>query len=308
MDKHQETHLLDTSSTSKNQPTTESRLTDTLIIGTWLIGKAEKTQITYKKVLKQFFAFYPNLSVQTTKTAHISVFIKSLEKEGAKATSLNLYLNALSSLFKSALKQERIEIDPTSALKNYRVASTVHEKVLSLEQIQQMIRKETRERNILLIKWLFYLGLRAGEVVEIKISDFVARGEGMVLFIKGKGSKIRQSPISDDLWSEIDIYREKWGLRNSDYLFFDEKNKGKKLSTMAIWKAIKSSAKKAKVEPLPSPHWFRHTGATLALEGGAPVHVVQARLGHASLSTTSRYLHAKASEGLGQYLPKIEEG
>ncbi|MGZ3634332.1 MAG: tyrosine-type recombinase/integrase, partial [Parachlamydiaceae bacterium] len=131
--------------------------------------------------------------------------------------------------------------------------------------------------------------------------------DGVILNVKGKGSKIRQAPLNDELWREIQIYAQEWGLRQSDYLFFDEKEKGKKISTVSIWKAIKSSAKRAKVDPLPSPHWFRHTSATLSLEGGAPIHVVQARLGHASLATTSRYLHAKASEGLTKYLPKIDE-
>jgi|GEM_PF-1966176 len=283
------------------------RLTDTLIIGTWLIGKSEKSKKTYKKVLKQFFEFHPKITIQTTTTAHISVFLKDLENRGAKATTLNLYMNALGSLFKSALKQRRIEVDPSQPLKNYKVQDNVYQKILDLEQIKQMVLKEKRPRNILLLKVLFYLGLRVSEVVEILMQDFVVRKDGVILNVKGKGSKIRQAPLTDDLWREIQIYAQEWSLRSSDFLFFDEKNKGKKLSTVSVWKAVKSSAKKAKVEPQPSPHWFRHTSATLSLEGGAPIHVVQARLGHASLSTTSRYLHAKAGEGLGRYLPKAKK-
>ena len=282
------------------------RYIDTLIIGTWLIGKAEKTKKTYQKVLRQFFEFHPKISIQTTTTAHISVFLKDMENRGAKATTLNLYMNALGSLFKSAMKQRRIESDPSSPLKNYRVQDTIYQKVLDISQIKQMVLKEKRPRNVLLIKVLFYLGLRVSEVVEILLNDFVIRKDGVVLNVKGKGSKIRQAPVSEELWREVQIYAQEWGLRPSDFLFFDEKNKGKRISTVSIWKAVKSSAKKAKVDPLPSPHWFRHTSATLSLEGGAPIHVVQARLGHASLSTTSRYLHAKASEGLSMYLPNLE--
>lgn len=283
------------------------RYIDALIVGTWLIGKSEKTKTTYKKVIRQFFLFHPKISIQTATTAHISVFLKDMENRGIKATTLNLYMNALGSLFKSALKQRRIEVDPSQPLKNYKVQDTVYQRMLDLEQIKQMVLKEKRPRNVLLIKVLFYLGLRVSEVVEILISDFVVKKDGVILNVKGKGSKIRQAPLSDELWREIQIYAQEWGLRQSDNLFFDEKNKGKKISTVSIWKAVKASAKRAKVEPLPSPHWFRHTSATLSLEGGAPIHVVQARLGHASLSTTSRYLHAKASEGLIKYLPKIDD-
>ena len=40
-----------------------------------------------------------------------------------------------------------------------------------------------------------------------------------------------------------------------------------------------------------SPHWLRHAHATHALDKGAPLRLVQATLGHASLDTTSKYLH-----------------
>ena len=59
------------------------RYIDTLIVGTWLIGKAEKTKKTYQKVLRQFFEFHPKISIQTTTTAHISVFLKDMENRGA---------------------------------------------------------------------------------------------------------------------------------------------------------------------------------------------------------------------------------
>ena len=37
-----------------------------------------------------------------------------------------------------------------------------------------------------------------------------------------------------------------------------------------------------------SPHWLRHAHASHSLERGAPIHLVQATLEHASIATTSR--------------------
>ena len=51
-----------------------------------------------------------------------------------------------------------------------------------------------------------------------------------------------------------------------------------------------------------SPHWLRHAHATHALDKGAPLRLVQATLGHASLDTTSKYLHIRPSESSGDYL------
>jgi len=283
----------------------DAKFQDTITISGWLIGKADRTKRTYSKIIRNFFLFHPRTGIKGVGPAHITTFLKDAENRGVKSTTLNLYLNALSSLFKFAVKQRRIVQDPTQGLKNYRITNLVYQKVLDLEQIQQMLIRTPRPRDVLLLKMLFYLGLRVSEVTEIRISDFVFRKDGVVLNIRGKGSKLRQAPLGPELWLAIEEYISAQSLRPNDYLFSDEKDSSRKLSSFAIWRAVRASAKRAKIHPLPSPHWFRHTCATLSLEGGAPIHVVKERLGHASLSTTQIYLHAKASEGLSQYLPKI---
>lgn len=280
---------------------------DRLILSGWTIGKADKTKIIYGKIAKAFFEFFPGLTVVKATPAHLTVFLKDAAKRGLKPTTLNLYRNTLSSLFKYAVKIRRMEHDPSLGVSNYRIQDNLHEKIMSLEQVQQMLFKTKRERDQLLIKVLFYLGLRAGEVVEIKMSDFMHRKDGVFLIVKGKGSKTRQAPIDDSLWRDIVKYSDRIELRSNHYLFSDEKDSSRKITTHSIWVAIRAIAVKAKIKPVPSPHWFRHTSATLAIEGGAHIHVVQARLGHASLSTTSKYLHAKASDGLSKYLPKLKD-
>jgi site-specific recombinase XerD len=52
-----------------------------------------------------------------------------------------------------------------------------------------------------------------------------------------------------------------------------------------------------------SPYWLRHAHATLALEHGhARIHLVQATLGHASVATTSKYLHARPTDSSARCL------
>ena len=51
-----------------------------------------------------------------------------------------------------------------------------------------------------------------------------------------------------------------------------------------------------------SPHWLRHAHATHALERAAPIHTVQATLGHASVATTGKYLHARPTDSSARYL------
>jgi integrase/recombinase XerD len=53
----------------------------------------------------------------------------------------------------------------------------------------------------------------------------------------------------------------------------------------------------------PATHAQPLQQATHALERGAPIHLVQATLGHAWVATTGRYLHARPTDSSAKYLP-----
>jgi integrase/recombinase XerD len=65
---------------------------------------------------------------------------------------------------------------------------------------------------------------------------------------------------------------------------------------------VKLAGRRAGLETV-SPHWLRHAHASHALDRGAPIHLVQATLGHANINTTGRYLHARPKESSSRFLP-----
>ena len=69
-----------------------------------------------------------------------------------------------------------------------------------------------------------------------------------------------------------------------------------------VHRVVKAAAARAGLPPALSAHWLRHAHASHALDRGAPVSLVQATLGHASVATTGRYLHVRPNDSSARYL------
>jgi len=79
------------------------------------------------------------------------------------------------------------------------------------------------------------------------------------------------------------------------------------LSQVQVNRVVKAAAMRVpglerKVAAKVSPHWLRHAHASHAMDRGAPVHLVKDTLGHASVATTGRYLHARPTDSSSLYL------
>lgn len=283
---------------------------DIALIASWVYQKGPKTQIYYKRVVKEFYEFYPHLSLKTTQITHLVLFLKSY-KQFSDSTR-NTYKNALRSLFSFAMKTGYLDKNPSLALENLRVPDRLHSKVLSREQVERMIFIEKNPRNKLILKILYFTGIRVDELTQLKVNSFQNSEAGMVMLVIGKGRKVRSIHIPDHLKSEILDYMI--SLTSEDYLFTNDRRVDfgindftrTKLIHSQIFRIVKTAAKNAGLDVQPSPHWLRHTSATHAIEAGAPVHVVQRSLGHESISTTGRYLEIRPKESVGDYLQKIE--
>ena len=287
-------------------------LEDLSIIGSWLFQKSTKTQKYYRRIIKEFFSFYPNLYIKTTQITHLSLFIKTF---GDHADSTrNTYKNALASLFSFAQKVGYIERNPALMLESIKTADRLYSKVLSREQMEQMILKEKNERNRLILKIFYFTGVRVDELCKLRKKNIQKTSEdAYFLLVEGKGKKVRSINLPSHLVIDILNYAEKI---STFFLFtsglFQKLNSGKEmlekpLNPSQVFRIVRAAAKNAKVSVAPSPHWLRHTCATHSIEAGAPIHVVQKTLGHQSISTTGKYLDIRPKESAGDYLKKIED-
>ena len=172
------------------------------------------------------------------------------------------------------------------------------ERIMSEQEITLLIHSENNARNKLILKTLYYCGLRASELAQLTWGDLQERTGNGQATIFGKGGKTRTIIIPTSLWRELEELRG--DSRKSDPVFKSRQGDGF-MTRATVWNVVKSAAKRIGLNN-PSPHWVRHSHASHSLDRGAPIHLVSQSLGHASVATTSRYLHAKPTDCSSLYL------
>jgi integrase/recombinase XerD len=129
--------------------------------------------------------------------------------------------------------------------------------------------------------------------------DLQTSSDGGQITVFGKGGKTRSIQLPDSVWKQLMRWR---GEDEVAAPVFPSRKKGKPLTGSGIWRIVKLAGRRAGLETV-SPHWLRHAHASHALDRGAPIHLVQATLGHANINTTGRYLHARPKESSSRFLP-----
>lgn len=133
-------------------------------------------------------------------------------------------------------------------------------------------------------------GVRVTELVSLSLSD-VDAAEGRIR-IHGKGSRERNVYVTDPaiLRGLKTHLRVRWrGGSENLRLFVNEQ--GLPLTAAAFRKRLHKAAISAAIDRRITPHMLRHTAATLLIEEGVDIRVVQRLLGHQSISTTELYTH-----------------
>jgi integrase/recombinase XerD len=223
-------------------------------------------------------------------------FVRQLQGRGARGSTQARKSAAVRSFYGFALREGLATRDIPALVDAPRPGSYLPG-VLAPEDVERILDAPPVDdpigiRDRAIIELLYSCGLRVSELVGLD-TDRVDLAAQQVRVI-GKGNKERRVPMGDEARERLHRYRigprEAWTAGSPTPAVFVGK-RGKRLSREAVWHLVKRWSKVAGVRERVTPHTFRHSFATHLLEGGADLRVVQALLGHASISTTQLYTH-----------------
>jgi len=225
-------------------------------------------------------------------------FSQSLDTRGWAVVSRARTLAAVKSLFAFCHRMRYLLINPAAEPTLPSYENRLAERILGDEEVLRMLAAETEPRNRRLLRLLYVAGLRVSEACHLRWRNFHVRGNAGQITVFGKSGRTRAIALPVEVWAEMTGQR---GTARGEDLVFQSRS-GRPLDRGRVRMIIRRAAQRVGVAEGISPHWLRHAHASHALDRGAPIHLVQATLGHSSVATTSRYLHARPDDSSARFL------
>lgn len=301
--------------------------------GEWLqtLGYSETTVKKLPIYVREFFYYleqHNKTQIQQATEQDINDFFQQWKKRknqrtgaGLSSSHINNGILAYNKFIKYLSVTGKHEVTVDLAMEEKKIQPRV---VLTKQEIKSLYktidtypekRKATtpcrlRDRAILA---LFYgCGLRRNEGANLVLSDVLTEKK-MLLVRKGKGSKERYVPVTENNLQDLQSYvtegrswfledhrQSAWNRRrdipfeqkkNTDAQAFFVNEKGKRLTSAGIYIRIKYLQKESGINKSIGLHTLRHSIATHLLQSGMNIELISKFLGHSTLESTQIYTH-----------------
>ncbi len=257
---------------------------------------SENTLQSYKRDLKQFRRYLEacELHYNRVKEEDMKDYIRELQEEGKKPSSISRCIASIRSFYQFILKNKKIKIDPTQNIQSPKVEKRVpsiltsKEVELLLDQPKDIDLKGIRDKAML--EFAYATGMRVTEIVSLNMED-VNLEEGYVTC--KHDTKQRNIPLGNmslkALKEYVDEARDILVKTADEEALFVNIN-GSRLTRQGFWKIIKYYKEQAHITKDITPHVLRHSFATHLLQNGADLKAIQNMLGHSDISSTQVYM------------------
>ncbi len=286
---------------SENSPPPLENTLDRELLKSFLLGKTQRTQESYKRIVLEFLSFLNPVLLRNTTLGSMKAFLELKSYQAHESKRLRLAV--IQSFFSYAVKSGYLPTNIAAFLPKMEVHHKISERYLTQEEVVRMIAMTGEFRDQVILKTLYTGGLRLSELIALNWEHLQERekGEGQLLIL-GKGNKKRVVVLSPGVFKEL-LKLQPHPVKVTSAVFTSREWGNPRLSKRSIQIIVDKARLRAGIPKRVTPHWLRHAHASHSLDQGAPIHLVQATLGHASVATTGKYLHARPQESSSRFLP-----
>jgi integrase/recombinase XerD len=268
---------------------------DERLIAMWLHGKSDNTRDAYFRDVLLFTDFVDKPLPQVD-LADLQAYVDSLS--GYRPSTRARKLSSVKSLLSFGHRLGYLRVNVGAVVKPPPVKDTLAERILDEHDVAAIIRSEPNRRNQLMLDLLYKSGMRVSELCALTWRDVRDRRGSLQVTVFGKGGRTRVILLPPRLSTRLRAFRN---VEEASRAVF-QNAEGEPLHRSQVYRIVRSAARRCGLAESVSPHWFRHAHASHALDNGAPTHLVQQTLGHASLATTGRYTHARPKDSSALYV------
>ncbi len=274
-----------------------SALDDAALISLWLHNRSADTQRAYSADVRRFVARAgkPFSLVTLFDLQQFALSLDTLSPSSSYRT-----LSAIKSLLAFGHRIGYLRFNAGAPLRLPQVRQRLAERILPEADVLRILQAEPNPRNRAILTLLYASGIRVSELCGLCWRDLQPTEDGGQISVFGKGGVGRYIRLPRQAWLSLTGLRQPTQMPG-DAVFLSFK-RGKPLQPLAVHRLVRAAARRAGIDLPVSPHWLRHAHASHALDRGAPIHLVQATLGHRNINTTGRYLHARPKESSGRFL------
>lgn len=250
-----------------------------------LEGLSDLTLSDYYRELVMFEFFVNKPTVQIT-TSDIRRYLAS--NDSVMASTNGKKLSVIKSFFTWLVDEEIILRNPSSRIRQMKQPKRLPKALtaIELEQLREAC-GSLRERAI--VEVMYSTGCRLSEISNMKRKAI--NWSNSSLKVIGKGDKERVVYINPKARYHLERYLEECeeSENECEHLFSTERRPYRQLQNKSIQDVISKISSRTTIDKKVTPHVFRHTMATLAMENGIELGDLQQLLGHESANTTLRY-------------------
>lgn len=262
-----------------------------------LNGLAGLTQKSYLEAILRLYKYY-NKSPAKLSNEEIRNYLLHLKEKGLAPNSYNVFICALRFFYDITLRRPQMKLELPMTKVVYKLPQ-----ILSIIDVQKIINSIGNIKHKTLLTVVYGAGLRVSEAINLRVEDIDSAR--MMLHIRcGKNGKDRYVTLPSVVLEQLRTYWKH--CKFTGYLFPSTQNSSGHITRDAALLIYKEAKERAGIKKMGGIHALRHAYATHALESGSDLYTIKQMLGHASLSSTARYLRL-TQKSLEKFKPPIEQ-